>query len=238
MTKTKKTAVISLVVGLLGVVGIFVPSLLGIDGFDGGFAIAAVCVVISLTAFICAVVFWWMSRKEDKLKNGENFAHWTYTDDEWQKFAQLEKGLDASYKKTLYVIIVVFAVLCGGGFWIMDPENGVYVAYAMLGLIVFMGLVAFISIKTSAASLKRKGEAYISKDGVIMNGAFHAWSLVGSRFEDAAYHQENDPKYIEFTYSFVARYGRQTAQVRVPVPKEHEQDAAAVIAKVTDANRR
>jgi len=232
MSNSKKYALISLIVSLAALVGIFVPSLAGIDGFDGGFAISAVCIVVFLTAFICAIVFWWMSRKEDKITHGENLAHWTYTDEEWTKFAQTERKMDASGKKILFFIILGFAVLCGVGFMIMDPENGIYVAYAMAGLVVLMGLVAWLSIRSASKKLKHKGETYISKDGVLINGQMHAWSMLGSRLEGANYHQETDPKYIEFAYSFVARYGRQTVQVRVPVPKDKEADVAGIVSKL------
>jgi len=221
-------------VSAASLLGVFLPSLIGMDGFDGGFAVSAACVAIFITAIICAGVFWWMAGKEKKIIQGEHLAHWTYTDEEWTKFAKLERKMDASSKKILFFVIMGFAVFFGIFFVIMDPESGIYVAYAMAGLIVLMGLVAWLSIRSTSKNLNRKSESYVTKDGVIANGTMHFWSMPGSRLESANYHQETDPKYIEFVYSFVARYGRQSNEVRVPIPKAGENDVAGLIAKLSN----
>jgi MFS family permease len=164
MSNPRKSALTSLVVSAISLIGIFIPSLVGIDGFDGGFAISAVCFAVFLIAIICAPVFWWISRKEKGLREGEHLAHWTYTDEEWIKFVKMENVMDASFKKTMFLIIMAFAVLCGIGFYIMDPEGGLYVAYAMAGLVVLMGLVALLTTYTAKRRLNKKGEVFISKD--------------------------------------------------------------------------
>ena len=232
MTKSKKYALISLIISAASLFGIFLPNLFGMDGFDGGFAVSTVCLAVFITAIICTGVFWWLAGKEQRIIQGEHLAHWTYMDDEWTKFAQMERKMDASSKKILFFMIVGFAVLFGVIFMIADPENGIYVAYAMAGLIVLMGLVAWLSVRSASKNLNRKGEAYITKDGILINGVMHFWSIPGSRLESANLHQETDPKYIVFTYSFVARYGRQSNEVRVPVPKVKEADAAGIISKL------
>ena len=232
---SKKTAKISLVVSIISFIGIFIPELVGIDGFNGGFAISTFCIFIFISGVVTSLVFWRMSVKEDKIISGTNLiAHWTYSKEEWKKFTEVEFKTDKSYKNMLFYIILFFALFFGIIFYIFDPENGIYVFYVMIGLIVLMFFVAKYSIWSAHKSnLKSLGEVYISPDGVIVNGLFHAWNMIGAKLEDINYDEKSNPKFLEFEYSTIARYGRQSNYVRIPVPKSEEKNVDEIIKKIS-----
>ena len=134
MPNSKIAAGISLIICAISMVGMAIPYYTGLDGNDGGFALITVCLAVFTVAMICAVVFRWMSYKEKKILNGENLAHWTYTDDEWRKFADAEQVVDAAGMRATFVFGIVFSAICAIGFYIYNPEIGIYVACIMVGL--------------------------------------------------------------------------------------------------------
>jgi len=223
-----------LIVGIIAFIGIFVPGIVGIDGMSGGFAISTICTFILLTAVVTAVIFWQMAGREAKIKKGENLlAHWQYSQKEWKDFTKNEHEIDRGYKIMLLKIIVFFALLFGIGFWIYDPENGIYVFYSMLGLIGLMTFVAYYSIWLSHKNnLASHGEVYISNQGVIINDQFHSWKILGAKLENVNYNRNAKPKYLEFEYSTIARYGREMNYVRIPVPKKEEKYVTDILKKI------
>ncbi|MEI7741873.1 MAG: hypothetical protein WCJ29_05245, partial [bacterium] len=139
MTSSKISRV-SFIVFLLGVAGVFAPSVLGMDGIDGGFALAMVSGFVALVAFITWLIFWRMSVRESRILSGDGvLARFSYSDEEWQKYTAYEHATDASNKKIIFYIISGFAVFFGVLFMFLDPEEGgPYVAAVMFGLIVLM----------------------------------------------------------------------------------------------------
>lgn len=231
---SKKIAKIAVIVGTLALIGIFVPSIIGLEGFNGGFAVSTICFFIFLSAVVTAVIFWQMAKQEAKIVKGENLlVHWRYSEEEWKDFTKNEYKIDRGYKIMLLKIIIFFAFLFGIGFWIYDHENGIYVFYTMLGLIALITAVAYYSIYAACRrKLTHHGEVYISTDGVIINGQFHSWKIFGARLENVVYNIKTKPKYLEFEYSTIARYGRQSNYVRVPVPKNEEKNAPKIIGQI------
>jgi len=228
MTKAVK---ISLIVSILAFIGIFTPYFTPWAESDNCYAISAGFILIFIFGIVSFFVYRRMGRQETLVKSGEKLiAHWFYTDQEWKDFTETENKLNKSEKKMLFFIIAGFALLFGVIFFIADPEGGIFVVYAMLALIVIIAATAIITTKLAhLKNLRNKGEAYISLEGVIINGTFHAWNLYGSKFESVTFARESIPKYLEFTYSIVARHGRQNQTVRVPVPRKEEKNVPSII---------
>jgi|GEM_PF-2166199 len=228
MTKPVK---ISLIISVLFFIGIFVPYFTPWAESDNCYAISAGFIFIFILGIVSFFVYRRMGKQETLVKSGEKLiAHWFYTDQEWKDFTETENKLNKSEKKMLFFIIAGFALLFGVIFFIADPEGGIFVVYAMLALIVIIAVTALLSTKLAhMKNLRSKGEAYISLDGVIINGTFHAWTLYGNRFESVTFARESIPKYLEFTYSIVARHGRQNQTVRLPVPHKEEKNVPSII---------
>ena len=234
ISANKKVARYSLVAGILAFIGIFIPELIGMDGYNGGFALSFFCIFISLSAFLTAIVFWKYAKKEQKIREGENvLAKWSYSDKQWDKFTKLEYEIDRSYKKMLLKIIIFFALLFGIGFWVFDSENGIYVFYAMLGLIALMTGVAYYSIYAAhQKNLKHKGEITISTAGLIMNEQFMPFNAFGSKLKNVDYNKKLKPKYLEFELAYFTRTGEQSNFVRVPVPEKEEKNIDRILKEV------
>jgi len=228
MTKPVK---ISLIVSVLSFIGIFVPYFTPWAESDNCYAISAGFIFIFILGIVSFFVYRSMGKKESVVKSGEKLiAHWLYTDQEWKDFTETENKINKSEKKTLFFIITGFAILFSVIFVIADPESGIFVAYVMMGLVVIIAITALLSTKLAhLKNLKNKGEAYISLDGVIINGTFHSWNLFGNRFEGVTYSDQSIPKYLEFTYSIITRYGRQNQTVRLPVPHKEEKNIRSII---------
>lgn len=72
----KRTAIASFVVALFATVMIFVPESVGIDDFDGGFAISLVSLLVAISAAIVGVMYLGWAGKLDKILRGEDIlAH-------------------------------------------------------------------------------------------------------------------------------------------------------------------
>lgn len=71
------------------------------------------------------------------------------------------------------------------------------------------------------------GEAYITLEGVYLNGQLHLFTGWGARLEKVTSGEEG--RSLSFTYSVPVRDGRSDYTLRVPVPSGKEEEARRVI---------
>lgn len=235
----KRTAVASFVVALFAAVLIFVPESVGIDGFEGGFAMSFACLAIALTAAIVGVMYLGWAGKLDKILRGEGIlAHWTYTSEYWAEYTQKEYEEDKSEKKGLFLLVSGFALFFGILFWVLDPEAGFTVFLMMLGLI---GLVAF-AWRFSVWHNYRQNigggvkEAYITKDAVYMNRKLYTWRTVLTSFDEVTQQDNQGLALLIFKYTTYNRTGPQTYTTRVPIPPGQEETAKNIIQQINNQN--
>jgi len=230
----KRTAVASFVVSIVAAVTIFVPELVGIDGFDGGFAISFVSFFIAICAAIVGVMFLGFAYKLDKILRGEGLlAHWTYESDYWLEYTLKEYAEEKSEKKGLFLIVTGFALFFGLLFWVLDPEAGFIVFLIMLALI---GLVAF-AWQFSAwynykQNLRGVKEAYITKDAVYMNQRLYTWDTVFTCFEEVSQKDNHGLSLLVFKFTSATRAGPQTHTIRVPIPRGREKEAKEIVEEI------
>jgi hypothetical protein len=222
-----KVARVAWLVSLLFGIGIFLPSLLGMDGMNGGYALAVLSGFVCMAAVITALMHGALARQQERLFAGDQvLVHWTYSHDEWQAFFREEAVRDRDEKKILFYIISAWAIIFGIGFPLYDRENGIYVTYVMLGLIVIIGITAYLSIAATRHQLqKHGGEAYISRCGAYTGGRMHSWSLVQSSLLGVRFAAGAKIPYIQIDYMG----GKTEYTVRVPVPAGKEAEANNVV---------
>ena len=233
----KKVAIWALVAAFIGLFLMFGPVGFGwMDGFSGGFALAAFGLLIMIAGITTAVLFFRLGKSYDKILSNKNLlARWTYSDAEWREFTEADYKLDRKQRWLLVGIISVFAIFFGVLFAIMDPEAGIYVLFMMLGLIVLVSLTAFITSQQNYRhNVRHKGETLIASDGLILNGQLHAWNVIGSKIERVDYMEETPPM-IEFEYSAVSRSGRNSYTIRVPIPSDQGKSARDIVQFFKDA---
>jgi hypothetical protein len=235
----KRTAIFSFAVALFMAIMIFIPETVGIDGFDGGFAISFASLAIALTSAIVGVMYLGWAGKLDKILRGEGIlAHWTYTPEHWAEYTKKEYEEEKSEKKGLFLIVTAFALFFGILFWALDPEAGFTVFLMMIGLI---GLVAF-AWRFSAWNNFRLNrddglkEVFITKDAVYLNKKLYTWRTVFTSFDDVTQDDNQGLALLVFKYTTASRTGPQTYTTRVPIPPGQEEAAKYVMQQINMQN--
>jgi hypothetical protein len=173
-------------------------------------------------------------RKVDALLAGQNLlARWTYSPDEWSRFIQAELARVRRVRIRLLVGLPLVGSVGGGiiGF-ISAPRDPFILMVALAGGAgLLIGLVTWGANYYDVASRRdRAGSVYISPSGVLMGGRFYSWDSDGRSLVKVAY-ERGDPDEILFRYSYgTGRGGRAIEDVRVPVPRDHQNDAARLVA--------
>jgi uncharacterized membrane protein len=234
----KRTAVASFVVALFAAVMIFVPGLIGIDGFNGGFAISFISLTVAITAAIVGIMYLGWAAKLDEILRGEGIlAHWTYTPEYWAEYTKKEYEEEKSEKKGLFLIVSGFSLFFGILFWVLDAEAGFIVFLGMLGLI---GLVAFVWRFSAWYNYKQNidgvKEAFITKDAVYMNKKLYTWRTYFTRFDEVKQEDNHGLKLLVFKYTTTGRAGPQTYTTRVPIPLGQEEAAKNVVQQINLQN--
>jgi len=236
----RKVAVFWLLVALLGILAALYPSFSGMDMMNGGYAIVLLGLLLVLAGVIVAAIYLRRAKVLADLLSGEKvLAHWTYTEEEWDRYTRAQSRTSRSEKITLFFVISGFALLFGVGFLLFAPDKdaGLAVFLTMLGLIAVIGVTAFLSIKLSdLRSRGQRREVYISSDGVYIGRELHTWNVAGATLEEVGF-RERPSALLEISYSYPTRYGMDTATVRVPVPRGQEKAARQIADRLNGLRR-
>lgn len=226
----RRTAVICWIVTALFVFAIFAPSIFGIDGMNGGYAMSFLSLVAAITSLVVAIMYQGRAAALDRILKGENLlAHWKYTPAEWQSYAEKEYAREKREKRSLFYLVAVISLVVGIGFTIAQPDGGWAVLLVLGGLVVLIAFVAFSTTRYNYwMNKKYRGEAYITPDGVYLNRMLHLFRGWGASLEDVSYNEKE--KFLAFQYSTPNRNGRSDYTLRVPVPAGKEEEARHVLA--------
>jgi hypothetical protein len=211
---------------------IFLPEIIGLKGFDGGFAVSFLGFFLVIIGVIVAVIYMKRASVLDKIFGGKDLlAHWTYPAAEWTGYAQKEYQREKASKKVLFLVISGIALVIGVGFFLFDHKAGGIVFLCMLGLIAIIGFTAwFTSWYNYRQNMKYLGETYITPDAVYLNRQLHTWNSFGAWLDGVELKGDSD-RYLEFKYMAPTRTGVQEYNVNVPIPKGKEQEAQEILGK-------
>lgn len=209
-------------------------------GTDLSFASILIGIPLTLGAFIGV----WLFRRQlamlkALIQEGGFLAHFTYSADEWTRFAYWNHAENTAEKRGLFLVVFVIALIIGLGFMlVMQDEASVWVFGILMGFMVLLGLLVLVVPKLSLRRhLRRPGQVYIGMQGVYLSGSVHSWNSLGTRFESAEYIETPLP-HILLTYSQIQVAGkslytyRQYIQVRIPVPIDQDKLARDVVARL------
>ena len=227
----RKIAIVCLLICITAAAGAVMPSLVGMDMMQSGYALTCLAGFFAMSALVATLVFWARASAWDRLAQGQDvLAHWTYTEAERQAYAQVEFEEESTDKRNLWLVLVGIALLIGVIFFLADQRGGVVVLLVMLGLIGVTGALAFGMPRLALARNRRaQGEAVISSNAVWLSGAMHTWKGWGAKLESVRLREET-PAILEIVYSTPNRTGRQNTTIRVPVPRGQEKTAQQVVA--------
>jgi hypothetical protein len=235
----RRTAITWCFITTVSILGIFNTAIFGIDGFDGGFALASVSILIFIMGIIVMAIYFPRAKVLDKMLRGENLlAHWTYSENEWRAYAEREHREQVELNRGMFLMIAIIAVIVGVIFVIIEPDALLSTAIAIGGIIGIIGITAFsVTFYRRAQNRKLLGEVYLNRDGVYINRELHTWKSLGCKLESASI----DDKYLGqtilvFNYSAPSRTGRDHFSARVPVPLGKEAEAERVLAEIKKAH--
>ncbi len=212
--------------------GIFAPTIFGMDGPNGGFAISFACIVLAITMFIVTIMYSGRAKSLDTMLDKKDMlVHWTYTPEEWQAYTQKAFSADTKDKWNLYKLVMVITVIVCFGFFLFHRDGAVVMIGIVLGLGILLAVVILITTNYDHWQNKRhRGEVYITKNGAIVNRQLHLWKGWGALLDDVQYNEID--RIIEITYSIPSNSMRNSFTVRVPVPGGADGKALEVIARL------
>ena len=225
-----RTLVVWAVITGLAILAVFLPLFLGIEGFNGGFAISFVAFFIALTGVIVIIVYSFRVRKLARILRGEGvIAHWTYSREEWKEYTEKEYIEEKGEKKTLFIVTAILALIIGFGFFVFNTETGLWVLLAMVVLILILAFTAwFTAWYRHRENAMSQGEVYITGKAVYLNRQLHTWNGLGEKFEFVEMKRNSKQSMLVIVYTVATRTGRTPVTVRIPVPAGREKEAEAI----------
>jgi hypothetical protein len=236
---SRRTALIWGAIMIVGFFVMFLPPIIGLDGFDGGFALSILGGFIAMVAIIAMVIYLKLANILDRITKKENvLAHWEYTPEQWKVYTEREHEEDATDRRNLFFMVAVIALIVGIVMMILVRENYLVITCIILGIIAITGIAAWSSTLANYMNNKRRlGEVYIALDGVYLNRQVHVWKGIGNILEEIAF-EEDDHKQprIRIEYSSPGRDSRNFYTARVPVPPGQEELAQRIVADISAAH--
>ena len=224
-----------MIITLLAVIVIFLPGIIGIEGMSGGYAISFVSLFGVIAGIIVVLVYRGLSSRFDAIVGGMDvLAHWTYDPEIWRKYSNAEYEESVAEIKPLFYVTSAMCLVVGVGAFLWDHEAGIYVLGVMIGVIILMALVAFLTrMHLHHDNLLRPGEAIISKKAVLLNNRLFYWDYFGSRLGKIEVKKNKDYSVLVFnTWAPTMTFG-QSYSVRVPVPPGEETTASEIATKLS-----
>ena len=204
---------------------VFLPTIIGLDGFDGGFAISFVSVFLVIMSLIVILIYRSRAKQLDSILAGEGrIAVWKYSREEWERFTAIDFEEEKKAKNFLFKLVSVICVIVGIILWIVIQD--VLIMFISLCIIPVVAIPAFLAPRMRYKKLKNsEGKALISEKGVIVGKMFHLWVKLGARLDQVVLVTDEHPPILEFHYSMPTRTGRQEEVARVPVPYGQMEEA-------------
>ena len=168
-----------------------------------------------------------------ELLGGKFMARWHYENDEWMQFAENE------WKRTqrtalwtpagIVTGVVVLGYLFKG--WTFNDYIHILpwiTALAVVGAL----LMYFIGFSNYKRMMKKKGEVFIGESGLYFNEAYYAWNVFGAKLGRVDL-IPGEPAMLQFEILYASRTGTRPSDIRVPVPRAHRKEAAAIASKLS-----
>lgn len=207
---------------------VFLPSLIGLDGMKGGYALSFVSGFMVIMSIIIVLIYRSRAKQLDKILSGEGLvAIWKYSADEWVNFTKTDFEEEKKAKNFLFKLVSVIAIVIGIILWILMKD--ILIFYISLGIIPLVAIPAWLAPRMRYKKLMHsEPEAIIAKNGLIVGKMFHLWVKLGARLDSVVMNTEEYPPLLEFHYSMPTKNGRQEEVARVPVPAGKNEDAVRV----------
>jgi len=217
---------------------IFLPSLIGLDGMDGGFAIGFVSFFMGIVSLVVIFIYTSRARQLDSILSGEGrLAVWHYQPDEWKRFVERDFAEQKIVNRSIFYLIAGISIVVGILLTIVYQD--ILMAEIILGLIAFLAIIAFITPYFRLNKLRKSTQlVIISEKGAVIGKMVHLWEKLGASLDKVSWNDQNPGTVmIEFTYSMPSRNGRDQQVARVPVPEGKKAEARQVFDHFAEINK-
>jgi hypothetical protein len=227
------------VIILVGIVMIFIPGASGMDGMQGGYALSFFGIFVAIVGLIAVIMFARMAVLQDRVLQPDNIlAHWQYSSEEWRQYIEKEHGEDKKDKSNLFYLIAGISVVVGIVMWFIYPDSRLVTFLTILGIIVVIGITAFLSINSVYRwNKKHSGEIYIARDGAYFSGRFHIWKGLGTRLDSIRYEEAANQPRIVVKYSSPNFLTGNSYNVRIPVPPGQTEAVTKIVSQIKTLQR-
>ena len=224
----RRTLNVWIVLTIIFIFGIFAPSIFGIVGFDGGFALSIFSALLAMTGIIVILMYRGRARAADGILKGKNIlAHWTYTNEQWLEYSEKDYTLDKSAKWQLFLLVMGVTAVVTIGFWLFNRDSGIIMLGVFLGLgVLLAGVVWLTTTYDHWQNTKYHGEVFIARDGAYIGRKLHLWKGWGASLDGINYDEQS--RLLQIEYSIPSRNGRDSAAVRILVPPGQEDKARQI----------
>lgn len=207
---------------------IFLPSIIGLDGMNGGFALSFVSGFMVIMSIIVILIYRSRAKQLDGIIAGEGrIAVWKYAPDEWERFINIDFEEERKAKKMLFFLVSGICVVIG--IILLLVVKDVLILLISLAIIPVVAIPAFLAPRMRYNKLKNsEAKVLIAEKGVIVGRMFHLWVKLGARLDQVSLVTDEYPPILEFHYSMPTRNGRQEEVARVPVPSGKMDEAERI----------
>jgi hypothetical protein len=215
------------VIALIGLAGIVLPSVLGVDMMGAGYGLGCLGVFFVIMGLVTLVLYGLRYRTMARILSGDDLlARWTYSEPESRQQVEAEYADTSNRNRVLFLIMLFWFVVIGGAILAVDYAhngelNGAF-AGIMLGCVLLLGFVAWLAPRAKRRQARRATrEVIISRLGFVLNDALYTWGSFASTLAGVGLDESPDGPALEFAIRYPSRmpllaYSSQT--VRVPVP--------------------
>jgi hypothetical protein len=224
---------------LAGVIGIFMPGILGLDMLTVGFGVSFFGAAAAIVGIITALVYGARARKIGRILAGEGIlARWSYDEIQSAQQVETEYRRTAGRNRATYWVMAFWFVLIAGGligadFFTLGKINWVF-AGIIAGVLVLLGIIAAAAPGLWKRRARRASrEVLISREGVILNGALHSWGDPANRLVSVKLAKDPAEMVLEFSIRHLSRASLTASiaeTVSVPVPADQYGAAQQVVA--------
>ncbi|HEY6951165.1 MAG TPA: hypothetical protein VI758_02090 [Bacteroidota bacterium] len=168
-----------------------------------------------------------------ELVNGKHLAHWHYDPEEWNHFVEEEWSRTKTKAVWMPFSIVAGVIVLGYLFKGWGVEEFKVMLPWIFGLATIVALLMYsFGLRTHRKGLGKVGEVFIGEKAVQFNGTYYSWDAFGMKLGKVEL-LNGQPAVLQFEIQSLGRYGTNTSDVRVPVPRHHEKEAEAIVAKLS-----
>ncbi len=169
-------------VALAGLLLLTVPSLLGLDGMSGGFALGAVGLLLVICGAITVVLFLPRARVLGRMLRGDDLlVHWEYDSPQVTRQVARDKRTELGRNRGLLLIVAIWWVIWVAFFMVLGYAEGngddmpLFVGIMLgVGLVVAAAGLGIPHLRARRA-LSSTPEAIVGRHALYLNGTFHPW---------------------------------------------------------------